>query len=1090
MNAQHLAADEAIRAKVRELLNETLFVEAGAGTGKTRALVDRIVALVLAGRRIERIAAITFTEKAAGELKDRVRGALEARKPSTPTEDERIREALRSLDRCQISTIHAFGLNLLRSYSAEARIDPGFEVQDEVMAERRFLERWRSYLEDLSTNADAVRAVDRALDLGMTTANIQDLARGLWTNAELAPLLERTPLKAAPAVWPDLAAIAQELSRILESAPGARDELALRIEELGRLVERLRRATQGREALLASTTKVLGRKFGKVGRQDNWGGNARIGEMRAYCQGVCDSLNETLTALRAEALRDLLPYIVAFVRLDDYARGREGKLVFHDLIIRVRDLLRESREACDALRRRFDALLIDEFQDTDPLQVEIALAFAADPKTGKIEPGRLFLVGDPKQSIYRFRRADMAVYSHTRKKVTGDGGIPLDLALNRRSRREVIEFVNALFARVIGNGSEPDFQPAYHAIHPERGEALRGPGVARLGGPVDATAREVRRLEARTLTAQCLAVIEDGWQVFDRERGSVRDARFRDIAVLIPTRTILLELERAMIDASIPYRVEGGTLIYATQEVRDVINCLAAIDDPTDEVAVVAALRSPAYACSDVEIAAYKLADNGSFNYLSPRLDDMSGPVAHALRDLRQRHAARHRGSLAAFVEHFIAARSLVPIGILAQGGRNSFRRARFIVEQARKFEEAGPESLGAFVEWLEQRASGPIRDQEGASLDDDEDAVRILTIHASKGLEFPIVFLAGLGVGIPNETPPFLADRVGREVAVSVGPAGNKFSLGGVDRLAAAEAQHTRAERARLLYVGATRARDHLVVSLYHAPRARESYAQTLLTHGVTDLCSELPERDIRFAADAVAPLSGLAVDLPVPLEAFPAERERRREEAVRQRYTSATSLVRAASEDGAEAKDERSDESEPWARGRGGTRLGRAVHAALQSLSWDADDDEIATVSRAQAVAEAIPERAPQVADLARRGLASQAAARARGAIRALREVPFAFVHGDTVVEGFVDLVIETEGGLEIVDWKTDQVPAEAVPARLREYELQAGLYVMGMQQSTGRPVTAVTYVFVSAAMEVSPGDPAALAHNAALALSGSST
>jgi ATP-dependent helicase/nuclease subunit A len=207
------------------------------------------------------------------------------------------------------------------------------------------------------------------------------------------------------------------------------------------------------------------------GRQGNW---PRIGDARAVAQGALDTLRATLAAARSDALAALLVYVVDFVVRDTQDRGREGKLVFDDLILRVRELLRDRLTARHLVRERFDCLLIDEFQDTDPLQVEVAWAFASDPDTGRLEPGRLFLVGDPKQSIYRFRRADMAVYSATRARVeAADGRLP-ELTLNRRSRPEVVHWVNDVFANVIGGGDSPEFQPPYGPIEASRDAALKG----------------------------------------------------------------------------------------------------------------------------------------------------------------------------------------------------------------------------------------------------------------------------------------------------------------------------------------------------------------------------------------------------------------------------------------------------------------------------------------------------------------------------------------------------------------------------------------------------------------------------------------
>jgi ATP-dependent helicase/nuclease subunit A len=588
-------------------------------------------------------------------------------------------------------------------------------------------------------------------------------------------------------------------------------------------------------------------------------------------------------------------------------------------------------------------------------------------------------------------------------------------------------------------------------------------------------------MEAGDAAALCKSIIAGGWEVCDPGSGAVRPAQYRDIALLMPTRNVLIPLERALADAGIPYRVEGGSLVYRTQEVRDLINCLSAIDDPSDEVAVVAALRSPAFACSDVELAQHRAA-GGRFDYSQ---DKGNGDVRvrEALSTLASYHARRHNGSLAALVERFVAERLLVETGILDQGDRNSFRRMRFVVEQARSFEAGGPESLREFVLWLERRGDQHILDNEGAGLDDDEDSVRILTIHGAKGLEFPIVLMVGMG-SYPNDRPSgaYLADHASGDLAVCVGHKGQnrQFRLGNWDQLRLAESAHASAEFARLLYVAATRARDHLLFSLYRKGEGIRTAAGILESNGATDIAARIapshPDSTRR------PPLEGLEVDPPGYASA--AQLESRRLELVssarRRRYTSATAEVRETREEGSEKRDEE-DSGEPWARGRGGTRLGRAVHAAIQSLPLDADEEQIRAFSRAQAVAEAIPHRTQDVAGLVQAALSSEAAARARSSQRAQREVAFAVQSGDITLEGFADMVIETDEGLEIVDWKTDQISPGELDARLEEYRLQAGLYVWGLESATGLAVSRVTYVFAALQREVAPGDPAGLAEYA---------
>ncbi len=595
--------------------------------------------------------------------------------------------------------------------------------------------------------------------------------------------------------------------------------------------------------------------------------------------------------------------------------------------------------------------------------------------------------------------------------------------------------------------------------------------------PPPAKAWDLRRAEARDVAAACRAAIAEGWEAQDRD-GAVRPVRLGDIAVLIPSRTGLSALETALRDAGVPYRVEGGSLVYRTQELRDLINCLTAIDDPSDEVAIVAALRSPGFACSDRELAEHRL-DGLRFNYLAPGLDG-PGPVQEGLRRLRGHHAERHDGPLSSVVERLVADLRMVEVGLVFNRGRDTYRRARFVVEQARAFEHERPQSMRAFVEWLEERTSGPVLDRDGSGLDDDEDAVRVLTVHAAKGLEFPVVILAGIGTRPPNTMVPELS-RHHDELTVAIGAKGRKarLELGDVAGAEQRERDHAAAEAARVLYVGATRARDHLIVSLHHLEKSGSgSGASRLMGVGAHEH-AERWEPPPAPPGAAAGPLAGLVVDLPgdPSPQAHAAARAELVRGAVRVRFTSATGIASATGE-------RRGEGDEPWSRGRGGTRVGRAVHASLQSLPLDAPPGEVAAVAAAQAVAEAVPDRAGEIAALVATALSSQAAGRARASGAALREVPFAMSREDAVVEGFIDLVVPTPGGLEIIDWKTDDVPASEVAGRLAGYRLQAGLYAAGLTLATGRPVERITYVFLRSGAEESPGEPAALA-DAAMAI-----
>src|SRR5690606_17287510 len=258
---------------------------------------------------------------------------------------------------------------------------------------------------------------------------------------ELANQLASAPLAKPEAAWPDLDALADELRSIDMTHVPETDALRQRIEETLTHIGELKAARpEERDAYLASIASALNPRVRNTGNQPNWRGSDLNGA-RDTTRGVIQTLLDTLEQLRAEALANALPLFVDFVVQEAQNRRKEGRLVFDDLILGVRDVLRAYPDARYEMRQRYDTILIDEFQDTDPLQVEIALAFACPADGAPPEPGRLFLVGDPKQSIYRFRRADMAVYSKTADRLAGAGGETIDLSLNRRSQPGVLEWV-------------------------------------------------------------------------------------------------------------------------------------------------------------------------------------------------------------------------------------------------------------------------------------------------------------------------------------------------------------------------------------------------------------------------------------------------------------------------------------------------------------------------------------------------------------------------------------------------------------------------------------------------------------------------
>jgi ATP-dependent exoDNAse (exonuclease V) beta subunit len=449
----------------------------------------------------------------------------------------------------------------------------------------------------------------------------------------------------------------------------------------------------------------------------------------------------------------------------------------------------------------------------------------------------------------------------------------------------------------------------------------------------------------------------------------------------------------------------------------------------------------------------------GKFDYLSE--DNIAGgPAAEAFGLLQDFHEHRLWMSLPELIDRFIRARLLMESAIDHPRTREQWRRYRFIVEQARSFVETGGNSLRAFLEWIERQAEEGARVTETPVPEGDEEAVRIMTIHAAKGLEFPVVVLTALNTQRSNRREVVLFDRDTHTVEISVGPEGRRFETPGYEALATRESELGDDEQVRLLYVAATRARDHLVISLHRSAKGRKTDADKIaeILDGVDNLWEPAPL--VGGAAPQHQDPSPNGATLKGHSLVDREEWLNRRTETIQQQSrpvsVSATKLAQVSKEE--------PDTDEPWRRGRGGTSVGRAVHSVLQTIDLSTGDG-IDETSQAQAAAEGIPQRSAEVARLARVAVDSEVVRRAVASSRFWREVPVAAPMTNGVLQGFIDLLFEEDGNLIVVDYKTDAVDSDHVDDAAARYGPQGGAYALAVEKATGRPVTEVVFLFLHA-------------------------
>jgi len=557
-----------------------------------------------------------------------------------------------------------------------------------------------------------------------------------------------------------------------------------------------------------------------------------------------------------------------------------------------------------------------------------------------------------------------------------------------------------------------------------------------------------------------------------------------DITILVPARTSLPFLEDALTDAGIPYRAESSSLVYSTRAVRDLFMVLRAVDDPTNSLHVVSALRTPLLACGDDDLFRFKVERKGRWSYVGDQPDTVptDDPVRLGLAFLHSLHKERAWLTPSELLSRIARDRRVFELGFADGRPRDVWRRLRFVIDQARAWSEATDGSLREYLGWVTLQTAEGARVAEAVLPETDDDAVRIMTIHSAKGLEFPITIVSGMSskpnsVGAAAQVvfPPLgeVGYRFGRHVETQ------EFTdWKPVDEQMALD------ERMRLLYVACTRAKDHLVVSLHRRERAGGATPTgagrtnaELLVGGMGLLLDALPDASTEGAVAAASLPARARPSAPAPFEEWQAERAAALSLASRPGAIAATALSAAAAVSSVEPvvdavvdaglqKRPRDLDLPPWLKGRYGTSVGRAVHGVLQTIDLATGEGLDAAVA-SQCEAEAVPDRTDVVRELAQAALGS-AIVRAAAAAPHWREVYACTpVDGGRLLEGYVDLLYRSEAGLVVVDYKTaaSSAPAE-LDHRAAGYRLQGAAYALAVAAATGEPVVRVVFLFLTPA------------------------
>jgi ATP-dependent exoDNAse (exonuclease V) beta subunit len=1121
------AGDQDVRDRLLGELDTTFVVEAAAGTGKTTVLVERIVRLVLEGKaKLSEIISVTFTEKAAGEMKLRLRTRLEKAREDAKdaVAQQRLTEALEELEVMRIGTIHGLCGDLLREHPVEAGVDPLFEVAAEEDAQallnaafhRRFQDLLEAQPEGIRR---ALRRKPKGLDAEPPRKTLFNAVRSLVEHRDFAEPWRRDPFARESIIddlLKDLAGLVELLPKMKVKTGKSGDFL-----EAFTLAKRLLQDTAHREKVSPRDYDGLEAQLRDLGSggfrwtSKTWGIVFLAGLTEAEALARRDAVGSALKRftqaadadLAARLHEELRPIVEAY----ELEKARKGVLDFVDLLLLTRNLLQRNRAVRQTLQARFKRLFVDEFQDTDPLQSEIVLLLAADdpsvsqPFSTTPVPGKLFVVGDPKQSIYRFRRADILLYERVKKHLVSCGADVVFLSTSFRSTPGIQAAINAAFAsKMVG-----EHQATYVALGEWREANREQPSVIALPAPRPFNAQhKVTKDAVESSLPDAIAgfvewlVQKSGWTV--EEEGKRVPVQARHVCILFKRMRrwgtdLSRQYAQALENRRVPHVLVGGRSFHLREEVMALRTALFAVDRPDDEFSVYAALKGPFFAFTDEQLFAFKHAHR-KLHPLRPwddvELSDADREVVAALGVLRELHLKRNRRPVSATVHELLELTRAHAGVAFWTAGAQALANVLQVAEVARRHERRAS-SFRDVVESLQEEAEDG-EASEAPLVEEGTEGVRMMTVHSAKGLEFPVVILAEPSANIAPREPSHWVDP---DRGLWVHSLAHCVPVELRDREAEV-LERDREETLRLSYVAATRARDVLVVPVCSEKTWPDTWTEVLYPalypqrglegdpkpapgcpefkrDPILDRDGGVPDgvpapglhkastgkngvvwwdtnvldlrREERTGLEAADALSEDDVEGPKSIAAWESWQDQRglslaeglvpTERVVVARELPPVTAIGNIAVEQTNASRERRPS---------GRRFGELVHACLAVVSLSATREEIARTAAVMARSLQSPEREEQAAvDAVIATLAHPLLEAARGAREVRREVALVDrLEDGTIVEGAIDLAYELDGTWQVVEFKTD----ENIDERRPHYEAQTLAYVRAIEAATG--------------------------------------
>ncbi|MGG3466798.1 UvrD-helicase domain-containing protein [Neobacillus pocheonensis] len=808
-------SDQDARDKIKFELGTNFLVEAGAGSGKTTSLVDRMVNLIYTGAaEIQEIVAITFTRKAADELKVRFQSKLEeAWKKETDFDLKfRLGEALQNIERCFLGTVHSFCGKLLRERPIEAQLDLTFKELEEEDDWDILEEAWQQHLQTLMSKAPS--QFDQFDEMGIAVDQLIPWLRRLKEFSDVDWVTDLVHKPELRSKYQSFMLLINEAKKCIPEKEPERGYDALQ-KAILTAIQKARFIDPSKEkdiiSIFSLFDKNLKPTFNRWESKEE--ANFYFDKIGAVFEGEIKPL---LKAWKEYCHPKIVDFINRALLSYEGLKKQRSMLNFQDLMMHTSKLLRENPEVRRYFQEKYRYLLVDEFQDTDPIQAEIMFFLTGEDSNEKIwtkckpKPGSLFVVGDPKQAIYRFRRADIDTYNRVKLLMEEHSGEVLQMTTNFRTLDTVTIVLNKIFEKHLPK-VETVYQAAYRPLisyHKDQGSQFSG--VKRLSVPANFKMKEeVILKDAENIAATIHDLITQGYKA-------------KDFMVLTRYNDGVAVYAKMIEDIGIPVSISGEVIMGETREFQDLWILLKTFMDPADEVSFVAVLRGIFFGFSDEELYQWRM-NNGRFSIYAkvpPELSqEIKAKFEFALAKLQLCQKWIRTLSPTAAIEKIIEEIGFYPLLLKNGHGKRTYKSLLQMIEALRKQEVAGntgyKQIVGALADRIFERTVV-------ANIEEEADAVRIMNVHKAKGLEAPIVFLAHPQKSVNPES--FLSQHIKREDQVSKGYFTFSTENGfGAKEVAipleweihkAEELKYLVEEELRIIYVAATRAEKAVIIS------------------------------------------------------------------------------------------------------------------------------------------------------------------------------------------------------------------------------------------------------------------------------------